>query len=170
MDFMKEVSKEGIKISSAATKLAKWEIGDKVKLFISDGTMILFNKKMTAMELIKASQYLHEVSSDLMVELAKACGFCEDCDDCCPCKDCEWDEDVFIPDYLREEAGIPETAKLSVCVDEGNGAVIISAAEYDNTLADVPQIVIDILVNGGICIGALEEHLIKGDIVYGRED
>ena len=170
MNFIKEVSKEGIKISSAATKLAKLEVGDGVKLFIADDTMILFKKQMTAMELIKVSQFLHEVSSDLLVELAKVCGLCDDCDDGCPCEDCEWDEEVFVPDYLREEAGIPDNAKLSVCVDEGNGSIIISAAEFDNTLADVPQIVIDILVNGGICIGALEEHLIKGDIVYGRED
>ena len=168
MKFVREVTSEGIKIPHAATKIAKMEIDSSTDLFVSDGAMILLKRKMTAMDLIRTSQYLHEVASDLIVHLALACGTCEDCEECCPCDECEWDEEVFIPDYLREEAGIPGSSKLSVCVDEGNGAIIISAAEYEHDLSDVPELVIEMLVNSGTAICALEEHLIKGDIVYDR--
>lgn len=99
MKFVREVIKEGLKIPVAATKLSKMEASDKVDLFVSEDGMVLLKRKMTAMELIRASQYLHQIASELIVHLALACGSCEDCNDCCPCEDLE-EERIALPDSL----------------------------------------------------------------------
>ena len=77
-------------------------------------------------------------------------------------------DEVELPDYLREEAGIPEKAKLCASVDEGEHSVTISEADYDYDLRDVPEEVRgDVPGTAEICVGELEERLILGDVVYG---
>lgn len=39
------------------------------------------------------------------------------------------------------------------------------AAEYD--LRDVPPCLLELLASGDVCLGALEEHLVREDVVYG---
>ena len=176
MKFVREISNEGIKIPQVAVQIAKMEVGSNTDLCVSEGTMILLKRKMTAMDLIKTSQYLHEVASELIVHLATACGTCGDCEECGPCDDCEEhcsfneldDKSISLPDHLRDEAGFPEGAKLCAFPDKRNGVVIISAVEYEHDLSDVPELVIEMLANSGTAICALEEHLMKGDVIYDR--
>lgn len=163
-----EVTSEGIKISRVNAKIAKMERDPYVNSFVTEGAVLLLKQKMTAMELINVSQFLREIASELLTNLAMACGPCKPCDGCedrCPFDDLD-DDAITLPGYLREEAGIPENAKLCACVDEENGAVIICAAEHEHDLSDVPEFIIDAMVNCGVCFGSLEEHLIKGDNVY----
>ena len=70
-------------------------------------------------------------------------------------------------DYLREEAGIPENAKLCAYVDEDENTVTIAEAGYDHDLRDVPPYLLEMLAASGICIGELEERLMLEDTVYG---
>ena len=76
-------------------------------------------------------------------------------------------DEVELPDYLREEAGIPEKAKLCASVDEDEHTVTISEADYDYDLRDVPEEVLEMFRDAEICVGELEERLILGDVVYG---
>lgn len=168
MKFFREITTKGLNIPIAAIKLAKLKVGDKVDLFASEDALVLLKRKMTAMELINTSLYLHHVAAELLAHLVGTCGLCCDCDESCPVEDYD-EEGISLPDYLREEAGIPEKAKLCACVDEDNSTVTISAAGYDHDMTDVPPIIVDMLADAGVCLGALEEHLIRGDIVYGGE-
>ena len=43
----------------------------------------------------------------------------------------------------------------------------ICEAGYDNDLRDVPEYLLEMLENTGICMGELEERLMVGDTVYG---
>ena len=43
----------------------------------------------------------------------------------------------------------------------------ISEADYDHDLRDVPEEVLEMFKEAGICVGELEERLILGDVVYG---
>ena len=72
-----------------------------------------------------------------------------------------------LPDYLREEAGIPKNAKLWASADEETHTVTICEADYDHDLRDVPAEVLEMFRESGICVGELEERLILGDTVYG---
>ena len=52
-------------------------------------------------------------------------------------------------------------------VDGDEGTVTIVEADYEFDLSDVPQEFLDVFINSGVCLDALEEHLITEDIVYG---
>lgn len=72
-----------------------------------------------------------------------------------------------LPDDLREEAGIPAGVKLCAYADEEENSITICEAGYDNDLRDVPEYLLKMLENIGICMGELEERLMVGDTVYG---
>ena len=67
-------------------------------------------------------------------------------------------DEVDLPDYLREEAGIPEKAKLFVSVDEEEHTVTISEADYNHDLRDVPEEVLEMFRGAEVCVGELEER------------
>ena len=64
---------------------------------------------MNAMELIKLAEGLKSLSEELIVHLAGVCGRCLDCSYCEKFE--EYDE-IMVPNYLLEEAGIPIDANL----------------------------------------------------------
>lgn len=165
MKFVKETTSKGIQIPAAAMKLSGFESGGKVELHASEDTLVVLKQRMTAMELLRAAKFLQTLVTDLHVHLAKVCGPCTGCDGECPFED---GDEVDLPDYLREEAGIPEKAKLCASVDEEEHTVTISEADYDHDLRDVPEEVLEMFKEAGICVGELEERLILGDVVYGN--
>ena len=109
---------------------------------------------------------LHQLTVDLSVHLARASGPCDGCDGDCPFDGLDGQE-IALPDYLRDEAGIPENAKLCAYVDEEENTVTITEAGYDHDLRDVPPYLLEMLAASGICIGELEERLMLEDTVYG---
>ena len=117
-------------------KLSGFESGGKVELHASEDTLVVLKQRMTAMELLRAARSLQKLATDLHVHLARVCGHCDGCDGECPFGG---GDEVELPDYLREEAGIPEKAKLCASVDEGEHSVTISEADYDYDLLDVPE-------------------------------
>ena len=85
-----EVTSEGIKISRVNTKISEMEGERYVHSLVTDGAVLLLKQKMTAMELINVSQFLREIASELITNLAMACGPCDPCDGCedhCPFDD-----------------------------------------------------------------------------------
>ena len=100
------------------------------------------------------------------MHLARASGPCDGCDGDCPFDGLDGQE-IALPDYLRDEAGIPENAKLCAYVDEEENTVTIAEAGYDHDLRDVPPYLLEMLAASGICIGELEERLMLEDTVYG---
>lgn len=164
MKFLKETTSKGLQIPAAAMKLSGFEGGGKVELHASEDALVLLKQRMTAMELLRAAKSLQKLATDLHVHLARVCGSCGGCDGDCPVED---GDEVDLPDYLREEAGIPEKAKLCASVDEEEHTVTISEADYDHDLRDVPEEVLEMFREAGICVGELEERLILGDVVYG---
>ena len=167
MKFIKEMTGKGILIPAAALKLCGFEGGKQVELHAESQTLVALKASMTAMELIRAAQQLQELSAQLTTHLAKVCGPCDGCSDgICPFKGL-LDNPITLPDDLREEAGIPKDAKLCSYVDEEENAVIITAAEYDHDLTDVPDMFLEMFSAANVCLGALDDILIEGNIVYG---
>ena len=164
MKFLKETTSKGLQIPAAAMKLSGFESGGRVELHASEDTLVVLRQRMTAMELLRAAKSLQKLATDLHVHLARICGPCDGCDGECPFED---GDGVDLPDCLREEAGIPENAKLCASVDEEAHTVTISEAGYDHDLRDVPEEVLEMFRDAEICVGELEERLILGDVVYG---
>lgn len=145
-------------------KLSGFEPECKVELHVSKDALVVLKQRMTAVELLRAAKSLQKLATDLHVHLARVCGPCNGCDGECPF---EGGDEVGLPDYLREEAGIPKNAKLWASADEETHTVTICEADYDHDLRDVPAEVLEMFRESGICVGELEERLILGDTVYG---
>jgi len=94
---------------------------------------------------------------------------CESCDDCNDEDGCPYDEPDYInlPDYLREEAGIPLDEKLCAQVDPDSHSITVQSAGYCHDLQDVPEDLLVILKHHGVCMGDLEEKLMTNAVVYG---
>jgi len=137
---------------------------DEIEFNTLENAVVAMKTTMNAMELIKVAEGLKNLSEELIVHLAGICGRCHDCSYCDRFE--EFDE-IIVPDYLLEEAGIPKDAKLCACTEEDSGEIIVMQADYDYDIADVPKFVIDIFEMSGICIRELEEKIMMEDIVYG---
>lgn len=139
----------------------------EIELRAIENAVVAIKKTMNAMELIRLSEGLKNLSEDLIVYLAEDCGKCDDCSYCAGFED--YDE-IIVPDYLLEEAGIERNAKLCAYTEENSGEIVVMQSDHNYDIADVPQFVIDIFEISGICIRELEERLILEDIVYGDGD
>lgn len=117
MKFNKQINNGTLLIPGGAFKISGFEGGEKVEIHTLDSAVVVLKKQMTTMELIQAMDALHRLATELTVHLARVCGTCDDCEDGCPFDDLE-DGMLELPDYLREEAGIPAGAKLCVYVDD----------------------------------------------------
>jgi len=168
MKFLRENTSKGLRILPAELKLAGFSQDDKAEVHVLDTAIVVLGKKMTAFDLIDTARQLNGLAAELSGRLANACGLCDDCGEgCCPYEDFDFDEEELnLPDYLREEAGIPEDAKLCAVVDEENGTVTIMKSEHEHDLRDVPPILIDMFVDTGLCLGKLEELLMTGGAAY----
>ena len=167
MKFINEITPKGFQIPSAAMKIGGFQADGKVEYRIREKLITVLPQRMTAMDLLKAAEALEDLAVELYCRLAEACGPCEDCDGECPYKD-ELDvSGIELPDFLRQEAGIPADAKLWAEVDEARHRVTISEADYRYDLRDLPKEILEMFADAGVCLEDLEEHLMTEDVVYG---
>lgn len=165
MKFLREATAKGLRILPAELKANRLSPDEKAEVHLLGDAIVILKHRMTAMELIRTMYQLVELSADLTSHLTGVCGHCEDCDDGCPADDLG-DEEISLPDYLREEAGIPVDAKLCAMVDEENGIVTIAEAEHEYDLRDIPPRMLDMFLGMDLCLGRLEKLLMDGGAVY----
>ena len=159
-------------IPDEIVETCEFDVKNGLALTIAPGMLVLRNKKMTAMNLVKAITTLSELGADLTAKLAKACGFCDNCGDrgegtpaswaaeCDLCSELlDINNDIHVPDYLRDEAGITSNAKLTAETDEDRGEIILSEAGYDYDISDVQPELLEVFRLSGVCLGELDEAL-----------
>lgn len=166
MKIIKESSNKNIIIPLEVLKASKILDSRDLELKTVENGFVVLKGTMNAMELIKLAEGLKNLSEDLITHLADVCGRC---DDCSYCKEYDEFDEIIVPDYLLEEAGIPTDAKLCAYTEEDSGEIVVIESDHNYDLADVPQFVIDIFEISGVCIRELEENLIMENIVYGDE-
>lgn len=169
MKFILSNGDKGLKLPYAALKLSGLGEEERLELRILEGTAVLLPTAMTAMELLRAAGSLNELASELLTELACACGPCGDCglDGTCDAQRPDGTPRIRVPDWALRGAGIPEDAKLVCDVDEGT--VHIVRADFEHDLSDVPPQLLKALRDAGVCMAELEELLMAGDVVCGME-
>ena len=167
MRFLIPESETPVQIPPAALEFSKIPTKSAMEMWTLDHAIAFVPSKMTAMDLILAAHAFHLLSMDLCAHLVEVCGACNECGDSCPLEDLE-DFPITIPDFLREEANIPLEAKLCACIGHEQGTVIITQADYQHDLRDVPEEFLEMFVEQGICMDELERHLMMGDNVYGE--
>ena len=164
MKMIKECFDNNVSLPIEILNAADLTRCEEIEFNALENSVVAMKTTMNAMELIKVAEGLKNLSEELIVHLAGICGRCHDCSYCERFE--EYDE-IIVPDYLLEEAGIPKDAKLCACTEEDSGEIIVMQADYDYDIADVPKFVIDIFEMSGICIRELEERIMIDDIVYG---
>ena len=139
-------------------------------LMTAANLLLLHKAEPTAMELIHIIDVLSDYVVTLTVALADACGLCDDCGDGCSspreqvagcelCANCtDAAQRVHIPDAALEEAGIPLDAKLEAYPGE-DGEIVVAPCGYEHDISDVPQDLLRMLANAGVCLPELDEML-----------
>ena len=155
---------------------------DTLELHAGQNALVFMKDKMTALEVANAIQSLSALAADLTVVLAAACGLCdncgEGCEDDCPagcvsaCSLChdllDESQNVRIPGYLLEEAGIPADAKLEAYTDEDSGEITVVEADIQQDITDVPPGILAVLAQSGVCLAELDELMMLDSIIYGN--
>ena len=168
LSFIKENTKHGLHIPTAA--LAVSGINNQpLEYRTFPGAIIAFKSRMTTMDLVNTVEALNNCAVELLDVLMRLTGRCDGC-----VEDCVFDEDdnfgyVYVPDYLREQAGIPAGAKVTAMPDQDTGTVTVMQADYAHDLTDVPPELMDVLRDMGVCLETLEGLLREEEIVYGGE-
>lgn len=176
-----------ISIPADACKLSGFTDKDALELYAAKGILMFLKEQMTALEVANAIESLSAIASDLTVLLASACGICNNCgEDCADWDECQnnpaaWvqncslchdllDENqrIHIPDYLLEEAGIPAGAKLEACTDEDSGEIMVTEADIQRDINDVPPGILSVLAASGVCLAELDELIMLESIIHGK--
>ena len=155
----------------------------------AEGVCIIHKGELTALELANIITVLSELASDMTVHLAGACGRCNNCDEKpetgteCGCGNspAEWvkgcslchdlldeSQNIRVPGYLLEEAGIPKNAKLEAYTDEDSEKITVMEADIQQDISDVPPGILSVLAQSGVCLAALDELIMREEIVYGK--
>ena len=150
----------------------EFDVESGLALSVAPGILVLHNKKMTAINLVNTITTFSKLGADLTAKLAKACGFCDNCGEigkgtpaswaaeCDVCAELlDTKNDIRVPDYLRDEAGIALKAKLTAETDVESGAIILGEAGYDYDISDVPPELLGVFRLSGVCFGELDEAL-----------
>lgn len=166
MKFEKKSNVKGAFVPRSALKLCGFNEDEELELHTLPGTAILIRQHMTAAELMETADAFTTAATILINHLIQSC---ESCDDCNDGDGCPYDAPDYInlPDYLRDEAGIPLNEKLCAQVDTASHSVTVQSAGYHHDLQDVPEDLLVILKHHGVCMGDLEEKLMTDAVIYG---
>ncbi|MPM67787.1 hypothetical protein SDC9_114711 [bioreactor metagenome] len=183
-------TEQALQIPLAVQQRCGFTDAESLAVTAAEGVCVIHKGELTALELANVITVLSELASDLMVHLAGACGLCNNCDDerseagtecrsdnspdrwvadCSLCRDLlDESQNINIPGYLLEEAGIPADAKLEAYTDEDSGEITVVEADIQQDINDVPPGILSVLAQSGVCLAALDELILREEIVYGR--
>lgn len=165
MKFLRVTDAAKIMIPRAAITVSKLDGTEKLELHALENAAVLLKERMTAMEVINAIDSLDELSSQLLEALVESCDQCVCCEEDCPFI-CD-NGGISLPSHLLDEANIPEDAKLSAVADPETGCVIVSESNAEHGIDDVPDGLLDVLLECGVCLESLSGLLASGEAVYG---
>ena len=155
-------------IPADAVELSHLRPDGPVCIHVGENTLVAVPQNMTAMEAVNTLSVLDSIVSELLESFMDACGSCKDQPEgeACPagCQaagECPYQEihgpRVILSDSVRREMGIGPDAKVDCFVDEGE--LVVTAADYDHDITDVPESVRAMLSAVGVCPGRLDELL-----------
>lgn len=169
MEKMKEVSVKGAFIPRAKLKESGFVDQEEATVYAMPGAVIVLPKQMTAMPMIHAVESLSKLSTELLLELADACGLCDGCDEGDGKRGgCLFGTpvDIHLPEKLLEEAGIPENSKLCAYPNEEEKTIQIAMADDGHDLSDISPDTLELLVSLGICIGELGALMHLDEVIH----
>lgn len=165
-----------ILIPAEAVEASHIQPGEHIAIHVAENTLVVVPEKLTALQALNTIAVLTAIGSDLVDIVADACGTCGErrAQGLCPSGHLEDPErcplkamkghGVTVDEAAREEAGIPRDAKLEVYVDEGE--LLVTAADHEHDITDVPPAAREVMALAGICPGHLDELIISEEIIH----
>ena len=162
-------------IPADAVELSHLRPDEPVCVHVGENTIVAVPQNMTAMEAVNTLNVLDGIVSELLESFREACGDCEDQaegDGCpaecqtpgkCPYEDIHGPQ-VTLSDSVRREMGVAPDAKVDCFVDDGE--LVVTAADYDHDITDVPENIRLMLSVAGVCPGVLDMLLRNGAEVW----
>lgn len=155
----------GLHIPPAALTISGLYTDKPVEYRILPNVVAAYKKQMTALELANAVYSLQTLASELFDALCNVCGKCDKCSVECPYSTADFEMDLALPDELMARAGLESDEKLFAATV--NGGILICPAKNVPSLQSVPGELMEMLLSCDACPEELEDHIVKGDIVYG---
>ncbi len=155
----------GLHIPPAALTISGLYTDKPVEYRVMPSVVAAYKKQMTALELANAAYSLQTLANELFNALCDACGECDKCGVECPYSTADFEMDLELPDELMERAGLESGEKLFAAAV--NGGILICPAKDMPSLQSVPGELMEMLLSCDVCPEKLEDHIVKGDIVYG---
>ena len=165
MKLLRVTETAKVTIPRAAIVISKLDGADALGLHALENAAVLLKDRMTAMEVINAIDSLDQLAGQLLEALIESCEQCVCCEDDCPFT--SENRGIKLPSHLLDEANIPEGAKLSAVADPETGCIIVSEINAEHDIDDVPDGLLDVLLECGVCLESLNGLLSSGKIVYG---
>ena len=150
------------------TESAERKIGDvgMLEASIIKSGIVLTKSQMTAMDVLETIEGLEGILKELYEALIDGTGiYCEDLNQ----DETEEATSIKLPEFILEEAGIPKDAKLCAFTTEASGEVTVIEAEYKHDISDVPEDMLMLLKDIGVCTSCLNECLMSERIIYGKQ-
>ncbi len=165
MKILRVTDTAKVTIPDAVIAISKLNGTERLELHALENAAVLLKDRMTAMEVINAIDSLDRLSGQLLEALAGACEQCVACEEDCPFMD--GSSRISLPAHLLDEARIPEGARLRAVPDPETGCIIVTEREAGYDLDDVPDELLDALLECGVCLESLSGLLASGEAVYG---
>ncbi len=145
-----------------------------VSVHAGENVLAVLPKELTVLEAALAARSLIEVAGYLIGGIRKTCGECGErrCADSCPygpldepgkCPYWDAEPEVTLSESARETLGIPEDAKLMLLPDVGEG--LVTVADYDHDISDIPPTILTALDLAGVCRGRLDEAVMNDEVI-----
>lgn len=146
----------------------------EITIHAGEGALVVTSKEMTVLQAAQATMALIETACTLIGGIRKTCGECGErrCADTCPygpldepgkCPYWDAEPEVTLSDSAREVLGIPKDAKLMLLPDVGEG--LVTVADYDHDITDIPAQVLAALDYAGVCRGRLDEAVMNNEVI-----
>lgn len=148
--------------------LSEWE---RLELHLLDQAAVVIPGSMTVMEVLRVTEALQGLASNLLSAIGTACEKCDKCQMDKPCKLMTGPilPKVSIPDCVLEDAGLDPDCKLVCTAEQGSGEIRIIEADHRFDLTDLPPDLVDTLRECQVCLADLEEKLMEEEVIYGGD-
>ncbi len=145
--------------------LSEWE---RLELHLLDQAAVVIPGCMTVMEVLRVTEALQGLASDLLSVIGAACEKCDKCqmDEPCELMTGPLLPKISIPDCVLEEAGLDPDCKLVCKAEQGSGEIRVVEADHSFDLTDLPPDLVDTLRECKVCLADLEEKLIGEGVIY----
>ena len=163
---MKNTTKNKVKTLIIPTEvLEKVGFDDNITMNAFEDVIILKKSKMNVLEMIRTIEGLEHIVIGLYEELLATFPTHSKCQSCNSCGELD-DDDVEVPDWAKEMAGIDADTKLCICVEEDSERIILEPVSYAFNITNVSEEMLERLVQMGICLSKLNESIMQEEIVY----